>query len=403
MAYVQTSTHFNNWVFSRDELQRVHRLRKLKAERALLLERQQQQTAAAAGENGTAPHAARKPRSFAALLPASSTAVLDAGDWNDALPDDAALEADEQQQEKQLAQLEPPLALLSSEQERVVCDFYAAKVQESCSQLFRTSDKVKCCALMLFKRFYLSNSVMEFHPKFLVPTAIYVAGKVEEQYISVDTVAQQLAVDHKHVIGHEMVLLEGVRFQLIMYHPFRALLGFVDDFRGYTKAKGRELPVDTLQKLHANASVIVNELLLTDLPLMYYPSYLALAALMHAVEELGSSPTDNNDGAASVLTQANVLEFIRRSKFAQSDQLERVVQQLEEIRAAFAASKAAQRERAKDAEGAAKELKAIYKKLKSFHEEEKSGKEKKSKKDDKKRKADKDDKKKAKKAKKEKK
>lgn len=83
---------------------------------------------------------------------------------------------------------------LTMEEERTLVSFYAAKVQESCSSLFRTSDKVKCCAVMLYKRFYLSNSVMCFHPKYIVPTVIYVAGKVEEEFINVDTIAELLKV-----------------------------------------------------------------------------------------------------------------------------------------------------------------------------------------------------------------
>lgn len=411
MAYLQKSTHFNNWVFTGDELRKIHRLRQLKAARALRLEHQQYSAAKIA--NGSASRAVRKPRSFAALVPKSTTAVCDVNDWNDEIFDLLAeLEAAEQQeaQAQQQDTTTPPLAFLTVEQEQVVREFYEVKIQESCSQLFRTSDKVKCCAVMLYKRFYLSNSVMEFHPKFIVPTAIYVAGKVEEQYISVDTIAEQLHVDHKHVIGHEMVLLEGTRFQLIMYHPFRALLGFVDDFRGYAKAKGKELPVDTLQKLHSNSCVVVNDMLLTDLPLVCYPSLLALAALAHVVEELGNGASGSGD-VSSALTKADVLEYIRRSKFAQAGQIDGVVKQMEEIRHVYQSFKDAQL--SKDADALAKELKSLYKTLKSFHEEEKSskdkdknGKEKKSKKDDKKRKSSdskKDEKKKAKKAKKEKK
>ncbi|GAB9466460.1 Cyclin-h [Globisporangium polare] len=408
MAYLQKSTHFNNWVFTGDELRTIHRLRQLKAAHALRLEHQQY-SAAKSLNGGSASRPARKPRSFAALVPKSTTAVRDVNDWNDEIFGSLAeLEAAELQevQQQDTTTATKPLTFLTVEQEQVVREFYEVKIQESCSQLFRTSDKVKCCAVMLYKRFYLSNSVMEFHPKFIVPTAIYVAGKIEEQYISVDTIAEQLHVDHKHVIGHEMVLLEGTRFQLIMYHPFRALLGFVDDFRGYAKAKGKELPLDTLQKLHSNSCVVVNDMLLTDLPLTYYPPFLALAALAHVVEELGNA---GNGDASSALTKADVLEYIRRSKFAQADQIDGIVKHMEEIRGAYQSFKDAQVAKEKDAEALAKQLKSLYKTLKSFHEEEKSskdskdGKEKKSKKDDKKRKSGdskKDEKKKAKKEKK---
>jgi cyclin H len=284
----------------------VIRLRHLKAKKALREEREQLTAAAANGSIGMKP--VRKPRSFASLLPASTTATRDINDWNDAV--DIDIEVEEQGEEKLGLHVTPLIEYLSLDQEKLMREFYEAKVQESCTQLFRSSDKVKCCAVMLYKRFYLSNSVMEFHPKFIVPTVIYVAGKVEEQYINVDTIAEQLQVDHKHVIGHEMLLLEGVRFQLIMYHPFRALLGFVDDFRGFSKAQGRTLPLDTLQKLHTNSCVIVNELLLTEAALLVYPAFLSLFALIQVAEDM------ETDAQAGV-TKNSILEYVKRSKFAQ--------------------------------------------------------------------------------------
>lgn len=211
----------------------------------------------------------RRTFSFACLVPKESRAVADATVWEDSveLVEGEISDEDENQD------------LLSNEEEDMVRRFYQEKVQESCTQLFRTSDKVKCCAVMLFKRFYLSNSVMQYHPKFIVPTAIYVAGKTEEQYIQVDTIADLLKLDHKDIIAHELILLQGVRFQVIMYHPFRSLLGFVDDARLYFKTVNRALQVDTLQSLHAQSVATINEMLLTDIPLKYSASFVALAAL----------------------------------------------------------------------------------------------------------------------------
>ncbi|TMW56614.1 hypothetical protein Poli38472_006624 [Pythium oligandrum] len=403
MAYLQTSTHFNNWVFQADELARVDRLRVLKAKKALRLEREASAAAAASATTEGSASAnnglktTRKARSFAALVPASSTASRDIYDWNDEI--DMPLEQAEEAEEKDGLKLTPLIEYLSVEQERLVREYYESKVQESCSQLFRTSDKVKCSAVMLFKRFYLSNSVMEFHPKYIVPTAIYVAGKVEEQYINVDTIADQLKVDHKHVIDHEMILLEGVRFQLIMYHPFRALLGFVDDFRGFSKAQGRDLPLEALQKLHANSCVVVNELLLTELPLVHYPAYLALAALCHVAEEL------ERETPALKVTKADALEYIKRSKFAQGQDVAKVYGTLETITQRHQAFKTqkAHEQTPGEAEKLAKQIKKLYKKLKKFHVEDGDGK--KDDKESKKRKSDdkKDEKKKSKKHKKDKK
>ncbi|CAI5746662.1 unnamed protein product [Peronospora destructor] len=330
-------------------------------------------------------HLGRKARSFAALIPRSSTAVRDAFDWHDNV--DVDLSSQEEVEEKANIQLTPLLEFLSPEQETLLRSFYEEKIQESCSaQFLRTSDKVKCCAMMLYKRFYLSNSVMEFHPKYLVPTAIYVAGKVEEQYISVDTVADQLHVDHIFIIGHEMILLEGVRFQLIMYHPFRTLLGFLDDFRAFAKqVLKKDLPATVLQKLHADSTALLNDMLLTDLPLLHYPSYLALAALWHVTGEVAAISGEK----VCRLTNEDVLNYVKHSKFSKNQPVHEVHGRLKEITEAFQLLKSE-----KDMGGEkmaayrAKQVKLIYKKLKQFHKEEKKDEKKKSvgKKKDKKRK-----------------
>lgn len=402
MSYVKHSTHFNNWIFTPEELERIHRLRQLKARKALRLEHEQRVVAAAktapiTSSNGTPvlpPRLPRKPRSFAALVPVSSTAVQDSFDWNDAI-DDLDLEAEEQAEEKLQLQLSPLLETLTLEQERILQAFYEVKIQESCSQLFRTPDKVKCAAVMLYKRFYLSNSVMEFHPKYIVPTAIYVAGKVEEQYMSVDTIADQLHVDHKHIIGHEMILLEGLRFQLIMSHPFRALMGFLDDFRAFYKSRqGQDLPNDVLQKLYANSCVVVNDLLLSEVPLTNLPAYLALAALCRVADEL----------ASDLLSKSNVLDYVRHSKFSQNEDVDAVERKLAAVDTAYDAltkTKQSEEQDAKAAKKKAKEVKIIYKKLKQFHDDDEGGgKDKDKKKDEKKRKSSSKEGKKEKKAKK---
>ncbi|CEG36180.1 cyclin h-1 [Plasmopara halstedii] len=358
MSYLAASTHLNNWVFSIEDLQRVRRLQHVKTKRALRLEREEAQ------KPETTADRCRKARSFAALVPSSSSAVRDVFDWNDEI--DGNLSKLEEEEEKANLQLTPLLEFLDPGQEAVLRQFYEEKLQESCSaQFLRTSDKVKCCAMLLFKRFYLSNSVMEFHPKYLVPTAIYVAGKVEEQYMSVDTIADQLHVNHKFIIGHEMILLEGVRFQLIMYHPFRALLGFLDDFRAFAKqALKKDLPATVLQKLHANSSAMINDILLTDLPILYYPSFLALAALWDVTDEVAASSGDKACG----LTSADLVDYIKRSKFSKEQPVDELLSRLMQIIEAFRAIKIAKEIGSEEGtKQRAKHIKQTYKKLKQFH------------------------------------
>ncbi|OQR82805.1 cyclin-H [Achlya hypogyna] len=326
MAYLATSTHLNNWIFTADELRSVGALKMNKAHKQLQL-------------CEANPTLARKPRSFACLLPSSTNAVLDTTDWNDTLT-----EVDV-----------PPndVAVLSLEEEALVLNFYQVQVQQSCTGLFRTSDKVKSAAVVLFKRFYLSNSVMEFHPKYIAPTVIYVAGKVEEQYISVDSISEQLSVDVNQVIAHEMIVLEGVRFQLIMYHPFRALTGFIDDVRAYYKSRGVDLKIPTLQSLHASATATINDLILTDAPLLFAPACLALAGLQLTVE-----------AAPETFATIDMNEYLRQCKRGHQNPSE--VAAIQGILAQVKALKAARDAVVEDQA----QVKAVYKKLKTFYKVE---------------------------------
>lgn len=181
MSYLHRSTHLNNWIFTQEELRLVRELRELKAYASL----SKSHTSTSDG------NPAGKARSFAALIPKSTLATENKNDWND----DTTMKTVKDLSDEAIKESGFDTSLLPSlEEENLLVSFYQSKVHDSCSQLFRTSEKVKSSAIQLLKRFYLSNSVAEFHPKYLVPTVIYVAAKVEEQYISVETIAEQLKV-----------------------------------------------------------------------------------------------------------------------------------------------------------------------------------------------------------------
>ena len=64
-------------------------------------------------------------------------------------------------------------------------DFYAAKLPSLIGPLaqlprLRREVKVSATAALLFRRFYLSNSVMLFDPKAIMVAAAFLASKVED-------------------------------------------------------------------------------------------------------------------------------------------------------------------------------------------------------------------------------
>lgn len=90
-------------------------------------------------------------------------------------------------------------------------------------------------ANVLFKRFYLRNSICESDPFLVAGSCIYVAAKVEETPLHIKTVASEcknvcaevghtgFPAEHTRLAEMEFYLLEDVEFNLVVFHPYRAL------------------------------------------------------------------------------------------------------------------------------------------------------------------------------------
>lgn len=90
-------------------------------------------------------------------------------------------------------------------------------------------------ANVLFKRFYLRNSLCESDPFLVAGCCIYVAAKVEETPVHIKTVTAEcrsvcvdvghahFPAEHTKLAEMEFYLLEDVEFNLVVFHPYRAL------------------------------------------------------------------------------------------------------------------------------------------------------------------------------------
>ncbi|XP_009620421.1 cyclin-H1-1 isoform X4 [Nicotiana tabacum] len=123
---------------------------------------------------------------------------------------------------------------LKVEEEQLLRAFYEFKIQDVCDA-FKFPRKIQATALIYFKRFYLQWSVMEHHPKNIMLTCIYAACKAEENHVSAEELGKGIEQDHHVILNNEMLVLQSLGFDLIVYAPYRALEGFVSDmeeFRG---------------------------------------------------------------------------------------------------------------------------------------------------------------------------
>ena len=99
------------------------------------------------------------------------------------------------------------------------------------------------------------------------------------------------------ILPAEIRLLSGINFELLCFHPYKAVLAITEDLRTYLKSeKGRSLvtfvdgsdrPIigQDLKPMHDAAQSIVNDVIVSDIPLLYTPGQIGLATLLVANEK----------------------------------------------------------------------------------------------------------------------
>lgn len=196
---------------------------------------------------------------------------------------------------------------LNPEEEELLVSFYASKLPSLIGPMaqvprLRRESKVPATAAMLLRRFYMSNSVMAHDPKIIMVAAAFLAAKVEDamtdvRYLEEGTNIMNAPVTSAEIIPAEINLLSGVNFELFCFHPYKAVLSITEDMRTYLKSeKGRLLvsfpngnnrPIigQDLKPMHDAAQSIVNDVIVSDMPVLFPPGQVGLAALMVANEE----------------------------------------------------------------------------------------------------------------------
>lgn len=187
---------------------------------------------------------------------------------------------------------------LSAAEEAVLVSFYASKLPAligpaaTVTKLLRES-KVLASAEALYRRFFLSNSVMLFDPKVIMVAAAFLGSKVEDatvevRYLEEGTVTMDAAVATQEIVTAEIALLAGTHFHLLCFHPYKAVLALTEDLRIFLKtAAGKklvpqqdhQLTGQDLKPMYDAARSILDDVVVSDIPLLYSPGQIGLAAL----------------------------------------------------------------------------------------------------------------------------
>jgi len=188
---------------------------------------------------------------------------------------------------------------------------YVSKINQLCA-LFRFPEEVEATAVTYLKRFYLRNTVMDWHPKNVILTALYLATKTTNNPISIDTYASHIPkTTPSDVLDLEFLVAQSLGFEFSVWHAHRALWGIWLDLQDLPEAIHLPMSVYDEALGHVRASR------LTDAEFIYTPSQIALAALSSVSPEAATMwseakvPADLLDAKISAAALRSTVEAIQ--------------------------------------------------------------------------------------------
>lgn len=196
---------------------------------------------------------------------------------------------------------------LNAKEERLLVKSYEIKMRDFCRRFSpKMPQAVIGTAFHYLKRFYLNNSVMDYHPKEMLITCVYLACKVEEFNVSIKQFVANVKGDLEKatdiILNNELLLMQQLNYQLTVHNPYRPIEGFLIDLKVRSNLRDPD-------RLRPTIDDFIDKLFLTDACLLYSPAQLALAAILHSA----SKNQENVDAyvTETLLGQSNGLQYLK--------------------------------------------------------------------------------------------
>ncbi|XP_018524821.1 cyclin-H isoform X1 [Lates calcarifer] len=181
---------------------------------------------------------------------------------------------------------------LERHEEDVLFRHYERRLLDFCNAFKPAMPKsVVGTAIMYFRRFYLNNSIMEYHPRIIMLTCAYLSCKVDEFNVSstqfVGNLLQETPAGQERVLEqileYELLLIQQLNFHLVVHNPYRPMEGLLIDL------KTRYPTLDNPESLRKSADDFLTQAAMTDAGLMFPPSQIALTAILNSASRAGLS------------------------------------------------------------------------------------------------------------------
>ncbi|ORX54621.1 cyclin-like protein [Hesseltinella vesiculosa] len=175
---------------------------------------------------------------------------------------------------------------ITADEQVKLCRYYEQQLQTICAYL-KLPDVCMATAVIYTKRFFLRNSIMDYHPKDILLTCLFLSTKSEGERMSIDEFGKNLQIPNTEMILKlEFIVSQGLRFEYLIHHPYRAAYGHYLDIQRVFHKNG-ELDMSLLKDTYDRVKDVIGKILLTDLPLIYQPAQLAVAAFIIAGKNNG--------------------------------------------------------------------------------------------------------------------
>lgn len=183
-----------------------------------------------------------------------------------------------------------PINFLTVQDEQALIAYYLTRVRQLV-KAFSLPELVEATTITFIKRFYLRNTCMDFHPKHIVLTCLFLAAKAESHAIPLRHFATKLAgkeqdanviaENTKTVQDLEFLVSQSLSFEYAVHGAHRSLHGFMLDFQTLQPAPTSDVMAAILAPARAN----VQQSRFTDAEFIYTPSQIALACVHNSCKE----------------------------------------------------------------------------------------------------------------------
>ena len=122
----------------------------------------------------------------------------------------------------------------------------------------------------------------------ILVTAIYLACKTEEFNVSMQQFVSNIAGNQERatqiILNNELLLIMELQFHLTIHNPYRAVEGLLIDIKTRASLPEGVTPGD-VEQFRPEIDSFLDKVFLTDAFLIYAPSQIALAAVIHAASK----------------------------------------------------------------------------------------------------------------------